>query len=66
MTKSRQDEDVKEKPYLAAILREAGDGVQAEDLFRKSDLPLADFYKQLAWEVANGHIRDDESRLEVV
>jgi len=65
MTKSRQDEDVKGKPYLAGILREAGNGVQAEDLFRKADLPLADFYKQLAWEVANGHIRDDESRLGV-
>jgi type I restriction enzyme, S subunit len=65
MTKSRQDEDVKEKPYLAAILREAGNRVQAEDLFRQADLPLSDFYKQLAWEVANGHIRDDENRLEV-
>jgi hypothetical protein len=26
---------------------------------------VTDFYKQLAWEVENGHIRDDETRLEV-
>ena len=64
MTKSRHDDDVQHKPYLAGLLREAGGITSVEDLFRRAELPVTDFYKQLAWEVENGHIRDDETRLE--
>jgi type I restriction enzyme S subunit len=61
MTKSRQDEDVKNKPYLANIIREAGGSSKVEDLFKMADLPVTDFYKQLAWEVDQGHIRDQNN-----
>ena len=64
MTKSRQDDDVQHKPYLAGLLREAGGIARVEELFRRAELPVTDFYKQLAWEVENGHIRDDETKLE--
>jgi len=64
MTKSRQDEDVNGKPYLANLLKEAK-ASSVEDLFRKAELPVADFYKQLAWEVQEGHIKDHPNRLEV-
>ena len=67
MSKSRQDEDVYGMPYLADLLRSAGENkMTAKDLFRIADLPLADFYKQLAWEVENGHIRDDKNGLESI
>lgn len=64
VTKSRQDEDVKGKPYLADHLRRLGSPATAEALFRASELPIADFYKQLAWEVAQGHIADGGTTLE--
>jgi type I restriction enzyme S subunit len=62
MTKSRQDEDVKFKPYLANIIRQAGGSSEVEDLFKKADLPVTDFYKQLAWEVDQGHIHDQNNQ----
>jgi type I restriction enzyme S subunit len=62
MTKSRQDEDVKNKPYLANIIRQAGGSSEVEDLFKKADLPVTDFYKQLAWEVDQGHIHDHNNQ----
>lgn len=65
MTKSRQDEDVMGKPYLANLLK-AGHGASAHDLFKAADLPVADFYKQLAWEIAQKHIRDDDEKLEAL
>jgi type I restriction enzyme S subunit len=65
MTKSRQDEDVMGKPYLANLLKE-GHCASAQDLFKAADLPVADFYKQLAWEIANKHIRDDDEKLEAL
>ena len=65
MTKSRQDEDVMGKPYLANLLK-AGHGASAQDLFKAADLPVADFYKQLAWEVSQKHIRDDDEQLEAL
>ncbi|WP_435258233.1 restriction endonuclease subunit S [Thioclava sp. FR2] len=65
MTKSRQDDDVMGKPYLANLLK-AGHGASAQDLFKAADLPVADFYKQLAWEVAQKHIRDDDEKLEAL
>jgi len=64
MTKSRQDEDVKGKPYLAGHLRRLGEPVVAQVLFKVSELPVADFYKQLAWEVAQGLVKDNTTTLE--
>lgn len=65
MAKSRQDDDVLEKPYLADLIK-SGRGGTAQDLFKASDLPVADFYKQLAWEIAQKHIRDDDEKLEAL
>ena len=65
MSKSRQDDDVKGHPYLANHLRRLGAPASAEALFRVAELPVADFYKQLAWEVAVGHVKDDQASLEV-
>ena len=64
VTKSRQDEDVKGQPYLADHLRRLGSPTTAEVLFKASELPIADFYKQLAWEIAQGHIADGGTTLE--
>ena len=64
MTKSRHDDDVKNKPYLATLLRTVGGSGEVEDLFRLATLPVEDFYKQLVWEVDNGHIRDGKKVLE--
>lgn len=65
MTKSRQDDDVQGQPYLARHLRLIGGTAPAEALFKVSELPVADFYKQLAWEVANGYLRDGKTALEL-
>nr|WP_225444788.1 restriction endonuclease subunit S [Pseudomarimonas arenosa] len=64
MTKSRQDDDVMGQPYLARHLRRLGTPSSAEALFKMAELPVADFYKQLAWEVAQGHLKDNQSTLE--
>ena len=64
MTKSRQDDDVQGKPYRAGLLR-AGRFNDAQSLFRAADLPVADFYKQLAWEIDRGHIIDNANELKV-
>jgi type I restriction enzyme, S subunit len=64
MSKSRQDNDVKDKPYLADHLRRLGSAATAEVLFKASELTVADFYKQLAWEVTQGHIEDSGTTLE--
>jgi type I restriction enzyme, S subunit len=65
MTKSRQDDDVQGQPYLARHLRLIGGVAPAEALFKASELPVADFYKQLAWEVAQGHLHDGTTVLEL-
>ncbi len=62
MSKSRQDDDVKDKPYLAGLLK-SGRFSDAQSLFRAADLPVADFYKQLAWEIDAGHIVDSADEL---
>lgn len=62
MTKSRQDEEVKDKPYLADMIRKSGGASTVEELFKLADLSLTDFYKQLTWEVDRGHIIDDVSQ----
>lgn len=64
MTKSRLDEDVMGQPYLASHLRRLGALATAEALFRAAELPVTDFYKQLAWEVAQGHVKDNQTSLE--
>lgn len=64
MTKSRQDDDVIGQPYLARHLRSIGTPASAEALFKVAELPVADFYKQLAWEVAQGHVKDNQTTLE--
>lgn len=65
MTKSRQDDDVKGKPYLAAHLRRVGAPITAEALFKVAELPVADFYKQLAWEVDQGFVQDNQTSLDL-
>ncbi|MCZ4303423.1 restriction endonuclease subunit S [Zoogloeaceae bacterium G21618-S1] len=64
MTKSRQDDDVMGQPYLAEHLRRIGTPTSADALFKVSELPVADFYKQLAWEVEQGHVTDNQTTLE--
>lgn len=64
MTKSRQDEDVQGKPYLADHLRRIGEPCTVESLFKATELPVADFYKQLAWEIAESHVKDNKTTLE--
>jgi type I restriction enzyme, S subunit len=64
MTKSRQDDDVRGKPYLSDHLRRIGTPATAETLFNVAELPVADFYKQLAWEVAQGLVKDSQKSLE--
>jgi type I restriction enzyme S subunit len=64
MTKSRYDDDVRNRPYLADLLRQTTDSGSVEDLFKRADLTVADFYKQLKWEVDSGHIHDKKERLE--
>ncbi|MBQ0961633.1 restriction endonuclease subunit S [Ideonella sp. 4Y11] len=63
-TKSRQDEDVKGLPYLAGHLRRLGRPVDAKTLYEASELPVADFYKQLTWEIAEGHVKDLDPLME--
>ena len=65
MTKSRQDDDVMGQPYLANHLRRLGASATAEALFKVAELPVTDFYKQLAWEVAQGHVKDNQTSLEL-
>lgn len=64
MTKSREDDDVMGQPYLAGHLRRMGTPASADALFKVAELPVADFYKQLAWEVAQGHVKDNQTTLE--
>lgn len=64
MTKNRQDDDVKGKPYLSDHLRRIGAPATAEALFKVAELPVPDFYKQLAWEVDQGLVKDRKDMLE--
>ena len=62
MPKSRRDDDVWQQPYLASKLKELS-SADVQALFRAADLPVADFYKQLAWEIDNKHIVDSADEL---
>lgn len=64
MAKSRQDDDVNGKPYLSDHLRRIGAPISAEALFKVAELPIADFYKQLAWELDQGFVQDRQEVLE--
>ncbi|WP_218191718.1 restriction endonuclease subunit S [Pseudomonas sp. B28(2017)] len=64
MTKNRQDQDVMGQPYLAEHLLRMGAPASAGALFKVAELPVGDFYKQLAWEVAQGHVKENETMLE--
>ncbi|TAJ64228.1 restriction endonuclease subunit S [Brevundimonas sp.] len=64
MPKSRLDEDVNGRPFLASILRDTGLTLSAVELFKASDLPITDFYKQLAWELDQGLVKEDGKQLE--
>jgi len=54
--KSRFDPEVKGQPFLASLLAAREGGLSAKSLFEISTLSIVDFYKQLAWEVDNGHL----------
>lgn len=64
MPKSRYDDDVCEKPYLASLIRSSVDVLNDEQLFMQSELSVIDFYKQLAWEIDHGYIRENRNLLE--
>lgn len=67
MGKSRHDDDVWQQPYLAGKLVDLQplERATVEVLFLVADLSIADFYKQLAWEINNGHILDSAEELKV-
>jgi len=65
LAKSREDDDVKGQPYLAGLLK-SGRISDAQSLFRAADLPVADFYKQLAWEIDKGYVIDSSDELKAV
>jgi type I restriction enzyme S subunit len=64
MTKSRFDKDVQGKPYLAGFMKGSKKNLSVEELFRKADLPLVDFYKQLDFEVKQKMLVDRDGQLE--
>ena len=66
MSKSRFDEDVKGKPYLAGLIGGPQYAETAEQLFQRSQLSMVDFYKQLSWEVEKGLIKENGEELEGV
>lgn len=55
--KSRLDPDVRENPYLANLLKSGDEGsLSAKALFSLTELSVADFYKQLMWELGHRHL----------
>ncbi len=66
MTKSRFDDDVRGKPYLANFLKSSKKKITVDDLFMKADLSRVDFYKQLDFEVKQKMIVDREGHVEAV
>lgn len=65
MSKSRTDDDVMGKPYLAGCIASLGGKTKIEALYQESNLALPDFYKQLNWEVSQGLVKDLETMFEV-
>jgi type I restriction enzyme S subunit len=64
MPKSRLDNDVKHRPFLASILKASSTALSADSLFEAADLPITDFYKQLTWEIDNGFVKERDRMLE--
>jgi hypothetical protein len=60
MSKSREDEDVKDKPYLTGIVKDMREDMQPESLFAWSNLELVEFYRQLSFECEQGWLIDNE------
>ena len=55
--KSLMDPDVRDKPYLANLLKSGDEeGLSAKALFALTELSIADFYKQLMWELEHRHL----------
>ncbi|WP_444461744.1 restriction endonuclease subunit S [Rhodobacter capsulatus] len=65
MNKTRNDSNVRGKPYLTAILRERKVPVTPNELHSLSGLPLHEFYHQLAQEYDEGWLRDIDGRVGV-
>lgn len=61
MSKTRSDDDVRGQPYIARLLASAGGTAEVTDLFDRAQLPVGEFYAQLAWEVKRGLIVDDHT-----
>jgi len=64
MNKTRKSPEVKDKPYLASILKGSQSINEAKTLFSLSDLTVQDFYKQLAWEIDQGFIKATDQLIE--
>jgi type I restriction enzyme, S subunit len=65
MNKTRNDSNVRGKPYLTAILRERKAPVTPNELHLLSGLPLHEFYHQLAQEYDEGWLREIDGRVGV-
>lgn len=66
VSKSRLDDDVKHQAYLAKILKASKTALTSDELFKSADLQIADYYKQLEWEVKNGYISENPEKLEAL
>lgn len=64
MTKSRFDDDVRGKPYLANFLKSSKKKLTLDDLYKKADLSRVDFSKQLDFEVKQKLIIDRDGQFE--
>ncbi len=56
---SKSRDEVKGKPYLTNILKTMNGAAKPEALFKKADLDLVDFYRQLSDEHDRGWLVDD-------
>lgn len=55
--KSLLDPEVRDRPYLANLLKSGDEeSLSAKALFALTELSVADFYKQLMWELGHHHL----------
>ncbi len=66
MTKSRFDDDVRGKPYLANLLKRSTKKITLDDLFKKAKLSRVDFTKQLDFEIKQKMIVERDGQFEAV
>jgi type I restriction enzyme S subunit len=65
--KSLMDPDVRNKPYLANLLKSVDEeGLSAKALFAITELSVADFYKQLMWELRHRHLVENGDEFRAV